>query len=135
MSVIDSIGPRYEILLNDMGNSRRAEMGDSFAQKLAVQLEQSAPVYRSLPNLKRETGGTEDKKMMDVCYEMESLFIGIMLKSMRNTVQESDFFGQNLANDIFRDMLYDEYAKMMARSDQFGIARQIDDQLRVRKTA
>jgi flagellar protein FlgJ len=135
MSVIDSIGPRYEILLNDMGNSRRAEMGDSFARKLAVQLEQSAPVYRSLPNLKRETGGTEDKKMMDVCYEMESLFIGIMLKSMRNTVQESDFFGQSLANDIFRDMLYDEYAKMMARSDQFGIARQIYDQLRVRKTA
>jgi len=132
--VIDSIAPRYEIYLNGMENSRRAEMGSSFARELAAQLAQSAPVDRVLGERGRESGVTEDEKMMNVCYEMESLFIGIMLKSMRNTVQESDFFGQSLANDIFRDMLYDEYAKTMARSDQFGIARQIYDQLRVQKT-
>jgi len=132
--VIDSIAPRYEIYLNGMENSRRAEMGGSFARELAAQLAQSAPVDRVLGERGRESGVTEDEKMMNVCYEMESLFIGIMLKSMRNTVQESDFFGQSLANDIFRDMLYDEYAKTMARSDQFGIGRQIYDQLRVQKT-
>ncbi|MCK4804701.1 MAG: rod-binding protein [Spirochaetes bacterium] len=72
-----------------------------------------------------------DKKLLDVCYEMESLFIGNMLKSMRKTVMESGFFGKSIAKDIFRDMLYDEYAKSMARTGQLGLAKQIYNQLSV----
>jgi flagellar protein FlgJ len=74
----------------------------------------------------------EDKELLDICYEMESIFIGNMLKSMRKTINETDFFGKSLAKDIFRDMLYDEYAKVMARSDQLGLARQIYDQLNLK---
>lgn len=72
---------------------------------------------------------TEDEKLLNICYEMESIFIGNMLDAMRKTIDESDFFGKSIAKDIFRDMLYDEYAKVMARSDQLGLARQIYDQL------
>ena len=75
-------------------------------------------------------GGISDKELLDVCYEMESIFVGQMLKTMRNTVMETDFFGKSMAKDIFSDMLYDEYAKLMAKSDAFGLARQIYDQLR-----
>jgi flagellar protein FlgJ len=75
-------------------------------------------------------GGISDSELLDVCYEMESIFVGQMLKSMRNTVNETDFFGKSMAKDIFSDMLYDEYAKAMAKSDAFGLARQIYDQLR-----
>jgi flagellar protein FlgJ len=71
----------------------------------------------------------ESKKLLDVCYEMESLFIGNMLKAMRKTVDESALYGKSFASQIFNDMLYDEYANIMARSDQFGIARQIYKQL------
>jgi flagellar protein FlgJ len=71
-----------------------------------------------------------DKQLLDVCYEMESIFVGQMLKSMRNTIDETDFFGKSMAKDLFNDMLYDEYAKLMAESDAFGLARQIYDQLR-----
>jgi flagellar protein FlgJ len=71
-----------------------------------------------------------DRKLLDACYEMESIFVGYMLRSMRRTIDDSDFFGKTIAKDIFRDMLYDEYAKTMARSDQLGIARQIYNQLR-----
>jgi flagellar protein FlgJ len=72
-----------------------------------------------------------DKKLMDVCYDMEAMFVGNMLKSMRKTVMENDFFGKSLAKDIFQDMLYEEYAKLMARTDQFGLAHQIYNQLSV----
>ena len=72
---------------------------------------------------------TEDEKLLNICYEMESIFIGNMLDAMRKTIDESDFFGKSIAKDIFRDMLYDEYAKVMARSDQLGLAQQIYDQL------
>ncbi len=72
-----------------------------------------------------------DKKLMDLCYDMEAMFVGNMLKSMRKTIIENDFFGKSLAKDIFQDMLYDEYANSMARTDQFGLAHQIYNQLSV----
>lgn len=69
-------------------------------------------------------------QLMDVCYQMEALFIGQMLDAMRETVHESEFFGKSMAKDIFSDMLYDEYAKLMARTDQVGLARHIYNQIR-----
>ena len=60
---------------------------------------------------------------------MEALFIQIMLKSMRETVHESGFFGKSLAKDIFSDMLYEEYSKIMAKSGQLGLAKEIYKQL------
>jgi hypothetical protein len=73
--------------------------------------------------------GPEDGKLLDACYQMEALFLGTMLDAMRRTVQESEFFGKSMAKDIFRDMLYDEYANLMARTDRIGLARRIYDQL------
>ena len=83
----------------------------------------------------RDTGAparnaVSDRKLLEVCYEMESLFIGQMLKTMRNTIMETDFYGKSLVKDIFNDMLYDEYARMMAKTDQFGLARQIHQHVR-----
>jgi len=71
----------------------------------------------------------EDTRLLDACYDLEALFINQMVKVMRKTVNETDFFGKSIAKDIFSDMLYDEYAKQMARSEKFGIAKQIYNQL------
>jgi flagellar protein FlgJ len=76
----------------------------------------------------------DDKKLLDACYGMETLFIENLFDAMRKTVNESDFFGQSLAKDIFSDMLYSEYAKLSARSDQFGLAKQIYEQLSAHTT-
>ncbi|MGQ9616109.1 MAG: rod-binding protein [Spirochaetota bacterium] len=77
----------------------------------------------------RNLDALSSKRLLEACYEMEALFIGTMLKQMRETIQESDFFGKSLAKEIFSDMLYDEYAKLMAKSEQIGLARQIYKQL------
>jgi flagellar protein FlgJ len=77
----------------------------------------------------RKLDARSSAKLLEACYEMEALFIGTMLKQMRKTIEESDFFGKSLAKEIFSDMLYDEYAKLMAKSDQIGLARQIYKQL------
>ena len=68
-------------------------------------------------------------KLIGASQQMEALFIQIMLKSMRKTVHESGFFGKSLAKDIFSDMLYEEYSKIMAKSGQFGLAKEIYEQL------
>ncbi|MBN2322367.1 MAG: rod-binding protein [Spirochaetes bacterium] len=78
---------------------------------------------------------SDEKKLLDACYGMETLFIENLFDAMRKTVNESDFFGQSLAKDIFSDMLYSEYAKLSARSDQFGLAKQIYEQLSAQNTS
>lgn len=71
-----------------------------------------------------------DKKLMDVCIEMESLFVYQMLKEMRKTLhKENDLLYGGMAQEIFEDMLYNEYALQMSKSANFGLAKTLYDQL------
>ncbi len=120
---------KYDTLLNGMRTSRvldKIKEQRNFAEILREKIKTGKETISEL-----NSEAKNDKKLLDVCYEMESLFIGNMLKSMRKTVMESGFFGKSIAKDIFRDMLYDEYAKSMARTGQLGLAKQIYNQLSV----
>jgi flagellar protein FlgJ len=62
-----------------------------------------------------------------VAEEFESLFLGLVLKSMRNSVQKSGLIDGGNAEDIYKSMLDDEYTKIMAAQRGTGIAEQIED--------
>ena len=58
--------------------------------------------------------------------DFEALFIKQMLDVMRKTIhKEDDLLGGGLGQDVYEDMLYDEYAKKMAATAQFGLADMI----------
>jgi len=61
--------------------------------------------------------------------EFEAIFIKQMLNVMRQTVHKSGMMDGGMAEEIFEDMLYDEYAKRMAESRQLGLADIIYAQL------
>jgi peptidoglycan hydrolase FlgJ len=61
-------------------------------------------------------------KLYEVCVEFEALFIKQMLSAMRKSVQKTGLLDGGMAQDIFEDMLYDEYAKSMAKTAGFGLA-------------
>lgn len=69
----------------------------------------------------RSTVDSTDK-LYEVCVEFEALFIKQMLSAMRKSVQKTGLLDGGMAQDIFEDMLYDEYAKTMAKSAGFGLA-------------
>jgi len=73
---------------------------------------------------------TDDRSRLEaVAKEFESLFAKQMLDSMRDTLNsEDDMLNGGMAQDIFDDMLYDEYARMMANTGSLGIADMIVDQ-------
>ncbi|MEW6606504.1 MAG: rod-binding protein [bacterium] len=68
-------------------------------------------------------------RLKEVSYEMESIFINQLLKEMRKSIHKTNLFHAGFSEEVFEDMLYDEYAKLMAKSDQFGLSKQIYDQL------
>jgi peptidoglycan hydrolase FlgJ len=68
-------------------------------------------------------------KLYAECQEFESLFVNMMLKEMRKTVDKSGLIDGGHGEEIFQDMLYDEYAKDMTKAANFGMADKIYLQL------
>ncbi|MBL8967147.1 MAG: rod-binding protein, partial [Spirochaetaceae bacterium] len=67
--------------------------------------------------------------LYEQCAEFESIFAKMMLKEMRNTVEKSGLVDGGWAENIFQDMLDDEYSKSMAKTANFGLADQLYRQL------
>jgi flagellar protein FlgJ len=115
----------------DENKLRDAERkGESFGAILKERMdraEDGSPDAREAASYKRKK--VEDKKLMDVCIQMESLFVSKMLKEMRSTVHKGDFINGGFAEEIFEDMLYDEYALSISKNSKLGLAKMIYDDL------
>jgi flagellar protein FlgJ len=69
-------------------------------------------------------------KLYEQCQEFESIFVKMMLKEMRNSVDKSDsLISGGWAENIYQDMLDDQYSQTMAKTAGFGLADQLYKQL------
>jgi peptidoglycan hydrolase FlgJ len=72
----------------------------------------------------------EKVRLKEACRDFEAIFLKQMLSAMKKTVGKSELINGGMAEDIFEDMLYDEYAKIMSKTGSFGLAdlmfRQLD---------
>ena len=93
--------------------------------KIAAQSPELKPFGSETPELKNAKSG----KIKQLANEFESLFLEIVLKSMRETVGKSELVNGGNAEDIYRSMLDQEYAKNMAGMRQTGIGDAIEKQL------
>ncbi len=65
----------------------------------------------------------ELKRLQKACRDFEAIFIKQMLNSMRKTVKKSSLINRNMAEDIFEDMLYDEYSSSMSKTANLGLSK------------
>ncbi|MDR2952444.1 MAG: rod-binding protein [Treponema sp.] len=63
-------------------------------------------------------------RLYQACLELETFLVKNLLTSMRSTVQKSSLIEQGFAGKMYEDMLYDEYAKVLAQNAGFGLAEQ-----------
>jgi flagellar protein FlgJ len=61
-------------------------------------------------------------KLYEQCVELEIFLVKTLISSMRNTVQKSGLIDEGYAGKMYEDMLYDEYAKDLAKNANFGLA-------------
>ena len=67
-----------------------------------------------------------NSELYKVSQDFEALFIKQMLDAMRKTIhKEDDLPGGGFGKDVYEDMLYDQYARKMAATAQFGLADMI----------
>lgn len=72
----------------------------------------------------------EKKKLYDAALEFQSIFLNMMIKSMRKTLHpEKNMLFGGRTEEIFTDMLYDEHAKVMSRTGSYGLAENIYRQM------
>lgn len=109
-------------------------MSDAFQipQNLMIdraQMQREATASESAGNLQRQLQVAEGSDLREVAEQFESLFLKQMLDTMRNTLNEENrLVDTGMAGDIFEDMLYEEYSKIMAKRGSFGIAELIVNQ-------
>jgi flagellar protein FlgJ len=75
------------------------------------------------------TANRERKAAKRVAQEFEALFIGMMLKSMRETVGKDQLTGGGRGEEIFRSLLDQEYATSFAARGGVGLAPLIEQEL------
>lgn len=76
-----------------------------------------------------KVSATDREKIHELSQDFEAIFVEMMLKSMRNSVQKSGLNDGGNAEEIFRTMLDSEYAKIMAKEGSGGIANNLEKQL------
>jgi peptidoglycan hydrolase FlgJ len=65
---------------------------------------------------------TDPAKALDkVCKEFETLFANQLLKTMKESMPEG-FLEESMADDIYKDMFYQEIARNIGQSGALGIA-------------
>ena len=72
----------------------------------------------------------EPDKLKEACIDFSSIFIKQMLNAMKKTVPKTGMMDGGMAEEIFEDMLYDEYAKSMAQTANLGLAEMMYEQLK-----
>ena len=120
MNIID----RYDL---NMANANLTKLENTKKQyqnnisKFSLDIEESKEIDKNKE--------FEKKRLREVSEDFEALMINQMLKEMRKTVNKSDLINGGMAEEIFEDMLYDEYSKEFSKTKTFGLSDIIYNQL------
>ena len=101
---------------------------NSITEKISIPWMNDEPKIPSDSDLSRKNLGSEAIKK--ISQDFESLFLDIVLKSMRQSVMKSGFIDGGNAEEIYRSLLDSEYSKMIAQQGVTGLAETIERQIK-----
>lgn len=110
------------------------ELQDYFPKEYGGKVSSGKIATSDHERIEREVArDPERNRLYKASREFQAIFVNMMLKSMRSTLHRKDelFYAGN-QQDIFEDMLYNEYSKEMSKSPGFNLADEIYNQLSVR---
>jgi Rod binding domain-containing protein len=90
--------------------------------------------FVDLADMQRKLTANEKelKKLREASRDFEAIFIKQMLDAMRKNLPKAGLLDGGMAEEIFEDMLYEERAKLIAKTGPLGIADMIYNQYKDR---
>ena len=105
----------------------------NLSQNIPGTTDDAAEKAKLLSSRKLSPDGAIDEKhrqkLKKISQDFEGLFVGMMLKSMRETVGKEKLTNGGHGEDIFKSMLDQEYVAAASKSGGFGLAKQIEKEL------
>jgi len=78
----------------------------------------------------KQAGANKDvAQIKKAAQDFEAIFINQLLKSMRNTVEESKLWGDGRDMKLYRSLLDEQLASQMAKTGGIGLADLLAEQL------
>ena len=131
MSAISSISnlSQYSIMNNNKVTSSTRLNGDiatDFSNTFKSELDKAARASGFAANSAKGQTKTIDKtsELYEKSLELESFFVKMMVDSMRKTVTKAGK-ENSFAQNMYEDMLYDEYTTALTKNAGFGLADSI----------
>ena len=109
-------------VLNNAGSSPVGGRQSSDPSAIARKLEN---ISASGKKISREE---KIKQLKQTAAEFESIFVHNLLKTMRSTIQKTNIISGGNAENIYQDMLDENYSKIAVQRSDFGIARKVYEQ-------
>ena len=98
-------------------------------QLLRIQQNRVAPkLPKGTTTAKVDEKKAFNKELRKAADGFEELFVHKMLQIMRNTVEKTGFMSGGRGEEIFQDMLDENYAKIITQSRAFGLSELIYNQ-------
>lgn len=92
--------------------------------------EKDTNSLKSLMKSGMQAGGEAKKAAIrKAAVEVQSIFVEMMLKSMRDTVGKDTLTGGGHGEEVYSSLLDREYASAVSRRGGFGLAEMIEQQL------
>jgi flagellar protein FlgJ len=79
--------------------------------------------------LKQVQGEKDEKKLMDACKNLESVFVNMMFKQMQSTVEKTSLTDGGFGEEMYNDMLTEKYADEATKGSGLGLAQVMYKQL------
>ena len=105
---------------------------DSFSPLLAsrpLNLSQSSRSALSATLGSGKFGPMSPEKAMAVAKDFESMFIAQMLEQMFGESSGSEAFGDKETDEVYKNLLMEQYGKIITRSGGIGIASYVNREL------
>lgn len=92
-------------------------------------LTPTLPPMTTNPVADRQSADMDRQALKKSCQDFEAIFIQSLFQAMRKTVPENSLFAQNSTTAMFEEMIHQELAATMARTQSIGIAEQMYRQM------
>jgi len=119
-----------EIDSSNMMQLGRLQQQQAGIRRQSNSLQSKARSGRAVEGSTANTTITDkNDKLKETCSDFQAIFVKQMLDSMRKTVNKSGLLEGGQAEEIFEDMLYDEYAQSISKNGDIGLDDMLYKQL------